>query len=231
MALLQHGEFTGKIMKIKDQLDEIIKLSANGVNRKAGSLAAVIMDDISTQVKPVTVVQSSDNLVKEQTWPDTVENSGYIFGRKSIAELAGVFPVMTDMAKLALKYSRQDFMVYDGVRMIEEQKRNVANGSSKTMNSKHLPQADGFSHAIDLVPVVQGIPKWDWQLIYFVAVAVDRAATEMKIANRIRWGGVWDRTLADFGGSAKSYQQEVEAYAKRHPGKDFLDGPHFEWIA
>src|SRR3546814_9290907 len=59
---------------------------------------------------------------------------------------------------------------------------------------------------------------------------MDQAATELGLASKIRWGGAWDRVLSDFGGSIDSYREECEAYAKRHPGKDFLDGPHFEWV-
>src|SRR3546814_9111613 len=90
------------------------------------------------------------------------------------------------------------------------------------MKSKHL---DGL--AVDLVPWV-GKPVWEWDRIYPIAFAMDQAATALGLASKIRWGGAWDRVLSDFGGSIDSYRDECEAYAKRHPGKDFLDGPHFE---
>jgi len=57
---------------------------------------------------------------------------------------------------------------------------------------------------------------------------MDQAATELGIAHLITWGGAWDRKLSDFGGNERAYQAEVEAYKIRHPGKDFIDGPHFE---
>jgi len=157
-------------------------------------------------------------------------DSGFRFGAKSKAELVGVLPVMVDVADLALRLSTQDFMIFDGLRTPEEQKRLVAKGMSKTLNSKHLKQKDGYSHAFDAVPVVGSIPKWEWSLIYPVVYAVDRAATSLGVADKIRWGGAWDRTLADFGGEPKAYATEVALYCDRHPGKDFIDGPHFEWI-
>src|SRR3546814_17290907 len=81
--------------------------------------------------------------------------------------------------------------------------------------------------AVDLVPWV-GKPVWEWDRIYPIAFAMDQAATELGLASKIRWGGAWDRVLSDFGGSIDSYREECEAYAKRHPGKACLDGPHFE---
>lgn len=38
-----------------------------------------------------------------------------------------------------------------------EKKNLVAAGKSQTMNSKHLPQADGYSHAVDLVAYIKYI--------------------------------------------------------------------------
>lgn len=150
--------------------------------------------------------------------------SGFKFGATSEKELIGVKAELVACTRRALELSTQDFMVFDGIRSIEEQRRHVANGASKTMKSKHL---DGL--AVDLVPYVDK-PTWDWKLIYPIAYAMDQAATELGIAGNIRWGGAWDRTLADFGGSLEMYKRECELYAIRHEGKDFLDGPHFEWV-
>jgi len=130
-----------------------------------------------------------------------------------------------------LELSTQDFVFYDGVRTHKEQQANVAKGVSKTLASKHLPQSDGLSHAMDLVPWINGRLQWDWEGCYRIAMAVDLAATEQGVASRIRWGGAWDRSLADFGSdeSWTAYKAETEAYVKRS-GKSFLDGPHFELI-
>ena len=43
-------------------------------------------------------------------------------------------------------------VVLDVKRTPEEQKKFVAKGVSKTLESKHLPQADGLSHAVDSMP-------------------------------------------------------------------------------
>ena len=154
-----------------------------------------------------------------------VTTSNFKFGKSSLKELEGVKTELVLMTRRALELSSQDFCVFDGLRTVKEQQAYVAKGTSQTMQSKHLKGL-----AVDLVPWVGGKPVWDWNRIYPIALAVDQAATEMNIAHLIRWGGAWDRTLADFGGNAEAYFNECQAYQRRHEGKDFIDGPHFEWV-
>jgi peptidoglycan L-alanyl-D-glutamate endopeptidase CwlK len=42
------------------------------------------------------------------------------------------------------------------------------------MNSRHLIRSDGFGHAVDLVPWINGKPRWEWKPIYHIAAAVRR---------------------------------------------------------
>lgn len=176
------------------------------------------VDDKPRQTYPIPTYLATDSKFK--------------FGRKSEHELLGVKRELVEVARLALKHTTQDFMIFDGLRTTAEQRNIVALGVSKTMRSKHLPQADGFSHALDAVPVNSaGAPKWDWDMVYPVICAFDFAATQLGYDDHIRWGGAWDRVLSDFGGETNAYRLEVEAYAKRHVGKDFLDGPHLEWVS
>lgn len=155
----------------------------------------------------------------------------FFFGAGSKREQEGVHPILLQVANRAIEIVTVDMVFYDGVRTYKEQAANLAAGTTRTMNSKHLIQKDGYSHAMDLVPYINGRPTWDWDGCYRIALAVDQAATELGVAHRIRWGGAWDRTLADFGGSAEAYKAEVQAYQKRHAGKDFIDGPHFELVS
>lgn len=161
----------------------------------------------------------------------------YVLGKKSLAELKGVHPRLVDCVKIAITRTHQDFGVHDGLRTIEEQRRNVNSGVSKTMNSKHLRQSDGFSHAVDLVPYINGQLRWEWPPIFVIATAMAEAAHELNLG--LVWGGVWDKRFPeDFGNcSPKSLRSMVDGYVERQrnrllaAGKKprvFLDGPHFE---
>lgn len=151
--------------------------------------------------------------------------TAFKFGAASTKELQGVKSELVTVTHLALSLSTQDFMVFDGIRTWKEQAEHVRRGTSKTMRSKHL---DGL--AVDLVPYINGGPKWDWEGCYKIAWAMDQAATQLGFAGNIRWGGAWDRVLSDFGGDFSDYIQEVNEYMNRHKGPDFIDGPHFEWV-
>lgn len=151
----------------------------------------------------------------------------FSLGTKSRANGKGVHPDLWGVVEQAIKITTQDFMVLEGLRTIERQREYMKRGVTKTLNSKHLAQpSTGYSHAVDLVPVVDGQPRWEWPVIYPVALAMKRAAMAQNVS--IRWGGVWDRTLADLPDSEGGIKKAVSEYCLRHPGPDFLDGPHFE---
>lgn len=158
---------------------------------------------------------------------------GFRFGAGSLKEMTGVHPVLVRVATRALEICEVDFAFHDGLRTEDEQTALVAKGASTTMNSKHRKQADGWGHAMDLVPYINGKLRWEWEPIFKIATAVDQAATELKV--KIRWGGVWDKILTEYGGSAEAMEAEVDAYVARrkakYPGKKvFIDGPHFELV-
>lgn len=154
--------------------------------------------------------------------------AGFVLGAKSLATLVGVHPDLASLVKSAIGISEVDFGVHEGLRSIETQKTYVARGVSKTMNSKHLVQADGFGHAVDLVPYLDGQLRWEWPLIYPIAAAMQDAARAATI--KIRWGGVWDRQILELQDGVDALRDEVQAYCQRHPGPDFLDGPHMELV-
>lgn len=155
------------------------------------------------------------------------------FSQRSLDKLQGVHPDLVAVTKLAIQYSEVDFSITEGVRTLEKQKQNYANGKSKTINgSKHLPQKDGFSHAVDTMALVRNYEgrlesTWDFDEYYKIAEAFKRAAKELGI--QIRWGGGWScDDLATWEGSM---QELTESYKKKQRAKglgSFLDGVHFE---
>lgn len=124
----------------------------------------------------------------------------FVFSRRSLNNLKGVHPLLVDIAHEALKRVPYDFIVTEGLRTRARQAELLAQGKSRTMNSYHLPQADGYGHAIDIavIPPAGGVT---WEFGYYKA----NADVFLKIAAakgvQLTWGGSW---------------------------KNFIDSPHFQ---
>ncbi|GAA3704241.1 hypothetical protein GCM10022421_08840 [Oceanisphaera sediminis] len=113
--------------------------------------------------------------------------------KRSEQNLQGVHPDLAAVVHKALSLTFVDFMVTEGVRTPERQRQLVKKGASQTLNSLHLPQADGYAHAVDLAAWV-GEVRWDWPLYHKIADAMKMASSELGIP--IEWGGDWS-TLKD----------------------------------
>lgn len=137
----------------------------------------------------------------------------FSLGARSQANLAGVHPHLRAVVQRAIKISRQDFTVTEGVRTKERmwalwgQGRTAAECRAKgvpepyarpaedkvtwlnnPLASNHRVMADGFGHAVDLVPY-----PVDWKTLSKfdeIALAMFSAATELGV--KIRWGADWD---------------------------------------
>ena len=103
-----------------------------------------------------------------------------------MGHLEGVHPLLVDWCLELVTII--DNSVVDGVRDLTTQREYVALGVSKTMNSLHLVQSDGYSHAVDLAPY-----PVDWQdhrRFYILAGVGLGLAAKMNIP--ITWGGRWN---------------------------------------
>jgi len=209
-------------------LNDIVYLSRMGLLREGASEAEQIR--INGAVVPETV-----NVVAPT--PIRVGPPAYVLGPTSMTRLNNLKPELRSCVIKAILLTTQDFTVLQTLRTLDEQKKAVAAGNSRTMHSKHLPQPQdhGLAWAVDLGAWVNGTVSWDEDRYADIAFAMDQAATDLGFAHHIRWGCSWDRVLDDFGGSHKAYLDEALAYAKRfraaNPGKTPLhDAPHFEWV-
>jgi peptidoglycan L-alanyl-D-glutamate endopeptidase CwlK len=155
--------------------------------------------------------------------------SNFRLSYASMQKLDGVHHDLKLVVINALDFSPVDFKVLEGLRLPSRQAQLLRAGASQTMNSRHLPNQKGICHAVDLGALLDGEIRWDWGLYYQVAAAVRRASAELKIP--VRWGGVWDRALADLGETADDMEDAVADYVSRRRAlkrKAFIDGPHFE---
>jgi peptidoglycan LD-endopeptidase CwlK len=104
---------------------------------------------------------------------------------RSLKNLQGIHPDLRRVMDRALQESPLDFTVIEGLRTQERQAQLVAEGASRTMNSRHLT-----GHAVDLIPIgADGKAAFAWPLYNRLAPAVKAAAAAEGVA--IVWGGDW----------------------------------------
>jgi len=123
----------------------------------------------------------------------------FALSQRSLDRLKGVHPDLVRVVKRAIKITPLDFGIAEGKRDLETQKRYVAEGKSQTMDSKHLAQRDGFSHAVDLYVLVANKSTSEYEYFRKVIQAMFTAAIEEDV--QIEAGGLW---------------------------RDFIDSPHFQ---
>jgi peptidoglycan L-alanyl-D-glutamate endopeptidase CwlK len=133
-----------------------------------------------------------------------------VLGQRSLSRLEGVHPDLVRVVKKAAAMSSLDFTVLEGLRSLGLQKQLVADGASKTMNSRHLT-----GHAVDLAPMVRGTIRWDWPLYHQLADIMRSASISENVP--IRWGGTWKLLSAISG-----------PITPKVLSRSFPDGPHFE---
>jgi peptidoglycan L-alanyl-D-glutamate endopeptidase CwlK len=107
------------------------------------------------------------------------------WSNRSLGNLKGIHPDLRRVMDRALRESPLDFIVIEGLRSEERQRQLVAQGASRTMNSRHLT-----GHAVDLLPIgPNGRAAFDWPLYHRLAPAVKAAAEAEGV--KITWGGDW----------------------------------------
>jgi peptidoglycan L-alanyl-D-glutamate endopeptidase CwlK len=108
-----------------------------------------------------------------------------VLGPRSIARLQDVHPDLVRVVRRAAALSSLDFTVLEGMRTLPRQKQLLAQGATRTLNSRHLT-----GHAVDLAPMIGGTVSWDWPLYDRLAKVVKAAADHEDVP--ITWGGDWE---------------------------------------
>lgn len=164
----------------------------------------------------------------------------FTLGSTSEANLLHVDSGIVNCARRAIAITLQDFGVFEGVRTLDRQRKLVAAGASRTLDSYHIPDAQGIGHALDLVPYVDGRLQWQLPCCLVIAQAMHQASTERSVP--LTWGAVWDRKLHEL--DPKHLDSEIEAYRARyaalhpavfvdgawHKPSAFIDPPHFQGL-
>tara|TARA_R110001599_G_scaffold43226_2_gene129651 strand:+ start:187 stop:657 length:471 start_codon:yes stop_codon:yes gene_type:complete len=146
---------------------------------------------------------------------------------RSLSKLEGVHPDLVSTVKRAIELTKVDFGITCGVRTVAEQKALVARGASQTMNSKHLPQSSGFSHAVDLIAYVGPRISWELNLYDDIADAMSEAANE--VGCDMKWGAAWSvGNIAAYVGTMEDAMNEYIDLRRSQGRRPFIDGPHFE---
>lgn len=103
--------------------------------------------------------------------------STFRLSQRSMSRMDGVHPDLVAVTKRAIELTEIDFGVTEGLRTKDRQKVLVAQGASKTMNSRHIT-----GHAVDVVAYLDGEVRWDWPLYHKIADAMKEAAAELGVA-------------------------------------------------
>lgn len=110
----------------------------------------------------------------------------FALSQRSLKRLEGVHPDLVKVVKRAIALTPVDFGITEGLRTLETQKKYVAEGKSKTMNSRHLT-----GHAVDVVAYPADKDTWNLKYYRMIAEAFKQASKELNIP--IVWGGDWTK--------------------------------------
>jgi len=143
---------------------------------------------------------------------------------RSIDRLEGVDDKLIEVVTTAIKYTKVDFGVIEGLRTIERQQELVDRGASKTMKSKHLE-----GKAVDLVAYIGPRVSWEISLYDDIADAMRQAAIELDVA--VRWGGAWTTSnICEWQGTMQQAMTNYIDMRRLQNKRPFIDGPHFELV-
>ena len=113
----------------------------------------------------------------------------YSLGGASTIKLGLAHPDLQTVVKTAISITDVDFSVVETERSKEQQRINIRNGVSWTMDSDHIPDENGEVKAADIYPWVDGETSHDREHYKRVAKAMFSSAQQHGI--KIEWGGFW----------------------------------------
>lgn len=127
------------------------------------------------------------------------------FGKGSLEKLKGIHPNLVKVMNEAIKNTPVDFTITDGVRTLAEQQALYAKGRTKPGGivtnadgikgkSNHQIKSDGYGHAVDLYPYVNGSIDFDDRGKHLPAIANHIKSVAKSMGIPIKWGGDFPAT-------------------------------------
>jgi len=126
------------------------------------------------------------------------------FSKRSLDNLQGVHPDLARVLHCAILDTPIDFTIVEGVRTQARQQQlyaqgrtapgpRVTNADGVRSKSNHQAKADGYGHAVDLYPIVDGKLQVNGAAVTKALgeIAKHIKATANQIGVRITWGGDW----------------------------------------
>lgn len=124
-----------------------------------------------------------------------------IFSKRSLNNLEGVHPDLVRVMHASIKTTPVDFTITEGVRATKRQQELYAQGRTKPgsivtnvdgikKKSNHQVKSDGYGHAVDLYPHINGsVQINNVPALKIIAAHIKKTATGLGIP--IQWGGDW----------------------------------------
>lgn len=100
--------------------------------------------------------------------------------------------VHPDLCKIMRAASqKKSFMIVYGIRTLTAEQEAMATGHSETLHSRHLPNKDGLSCAVDVAALMGGkisfATGYEPEVFGAIAAQIKAAAEALKIP--LQWGG------------------------------------------
>lgn len=125
----------------------------------------------------------------------------YSFSQRSKNNLLFIHPDLVKVMNEAIKNSPIDFIITDGIRSTEEQRKLynkgrttpgkiVTNADGVNNKSNHQVKSDGYGYAVDLYPFYNGSAQLnDAKSLKIISDHIKSIAKELGV--NVQWGGDW----------------------------------------
>lgn len=148
----------------------------------------------------------------------------YKLSEKSLKKLEGVDSKLVAVVKRAIKLTKVDYGIIEGLRTLETQRKYVAAGKSQILNSKHIE-----GRAVDLMAYIGSEASWELNLYDNIADAMAQAARELQVP--LRWGAAWNvQDITKWSGTMEAAMNHYIDARRKEGKRPFIDGPHFELV-